>query len=282
MPESHDRAELAVQDDPEVSGFWALLRHEAEQAGQGEPVVEGVMRRAILDFARFDSALVSALVNRLTGGALDAETLYRVAWDAIECNPKLVAVAIRDLRASRERNPAYRDHVTAFLYYKGFQAVQWQRIYHHLWLSERKHLATLIHSRCCDVFSIDIHPGTQLGCGLFIDHGTGVVIGETAVVDDDVSILQGVTLGGTGKETGNRHPKVRRGVLIGAGAKILGNIEIGEGAKVGAGSVVLSGVAPYTTVAGVPAQLVARRDGLGDEMPAFSMDQCFPPLDYSI
>ncbi len=282
MPDTHEIIDCSAQDGPDVLDFWAVLRCEAEKIGGGEPVVEGVMRRAILDFARFDSAMVSTLVNRLAGGALDAETLYRIAWEAIERNPHLIPVAIRDLRASRERNPAYRDHVTPFLYFKGFQATQWQRIYHHLWVSGRQHLATLIHSRCCDVFAIDIHPGTVLGCGLFIDHGTGVVIGETAVVEDDVSILQGVTLGGTGKETGNRHPKVRRGVLIGAGAKILGNIEIGEGAKVGAGSVVLTGVAPFTTVAGVPAQLVARRDGVGDEMPAFSMDQCFPPLDYSI
>jgi serine O-acetyltransferase len=150
---------------------------------------------------------------------------------------------------------------------------------HVLWQHERFHLARYLQARIGEAFALDIHPAARVGCGVMIDHGTGVVIGETAVVEDDVSILQGVTLGGTGKDCGDRHPKVRRGVLLGAGAKVLGNIEIGEGAKVGAGSIVLEDVPPHTTVVGVPAKVVGAR--LTD-LPAFTMDQSLPALDYSI
>jgi serine O-acetyltransferase len=184
-----------------------------------------------------------------------------------------------DLTAVRDRDPACPDLLTPLLWFKGFQAVQIHRVAHWLWAHGRIHLARHLQSRSAEVFAIDIHPAARLGRGILIDHGTGVVIGETSVVEDDVSILQEVTLGGTGKAGGDRHPKIRRGVLIGAGAKILGNIEIGEGAKVGAGSIVLDPVEPFTTVAGVPARPVgARHTG----MAALTMDHSLAQPEYVI
>jgi serine O-acetyltransferase len=169
--------------------------------------------------------------------------------------------------------------VTPFLYFKGFQALQIYRIAHHLWQDGRRHLAQHLQSRSSEMFAMDIHPAARIGRRVLIDHGTAIVIGETSVLEDDVSMLHGVTLGGTGKNHGDRHPKIRRGVLIGAGATVIGNIEVGEGAKVGAGSIVLESVRPYTTVVGNPARLVGTRHS---NMPALTMDQTLPPLDYMI
>lgn len=169
--------------------------------------------------------------------------------------------------------------LTPFLYFKGFLALQGYRIAHWLWNKRRRHLALHIQSRISETFVIDIHPAAVMGRGIMLDHGSGLVIGETAVVEDDVSILQNVTLGGTGKETGDRHPKIRRGVLIGPGAKILGNIEVGIGAKVGAGSVVVCPVAPYTSVVGAPARPVGRPH---TTLPGVTMDQALTEPDYLI
>ncbi len=187
--------------------------------------------------------------------------------------------AATDLVAVHERDPASRDLMTPFLYFKGFLSLQAYRVAHWLWKRDREHLARHLQSRMSEVFGVDIHPAARIGCGIMIDHGTGLVIGETAVVEDDVSMLHGVTLGGTGKECGDRHPKIRRGVLLGAGSKVLGNIVVGEGAKVGAGSIVLDAVEPHTTVVGVPARPVGEK--LTD-MPAFTMDQTLPGPDYVI
>lgn len=161
-----------------------------------------------------------------------------------------------DIQAVNERDSACCSLVTPLLYFKGFHALQAYRIAHWLWRQGRKPLALFLQNRISSVFAVDIHPAARIGKGIMFDHATGIVIGETAVVEDNVSIMQSVTLGGTGKEAGDRHPKVRKGVLISAGAKILGNIEVGECAKVGAGSVVLKDVPPRSTVAGVPARII--------------------------
>jgi serine O-acetyltransferase len=188
-----------------------------------------------------------------------------------------IGLALRaDIRAVRDRDPAAQGFATPLLYFKGFHALQSYRVAHWLWTQGRRSLAWLFHARISEVFAADIHPGARIGKGVLFDHGTGLVIGETAVLEDNVSVLHEVTLGGTGKETGDRHPKVRRCVLIGAGAKILGNIEIGVGAKVGAGSVVLQPVPPHVTVAGVPARIVGRPR---EAEPALAMDHRLPESD---
>jgi serine O-acetyltransferase len=185
-----------------------------------------------------------------------------------------IGQAVReDIRAVRDRDPAAQGFAAPLLYFKGFHALQSYRVAHRLWLQGRRALAWLFQNRISEVFGTDIHPGAQIGKGIMFDHGTGLVIGETAVIEDNVSVMQEVTLGGTGKEAGDRHPKVRRCVLIGAGAKILGNIEIGVGAKVAAGSVVLDPVPPHRTVAGVPARVVGRPK---ETEPASAMDHRLP------
>ena len=170
------------------------------------------------------------------------------------------------------RDPACRKYSQPLLYFKGFLSIQAQRIAHYYWHKERIHLALFLQSRISEMFGVDAHPAAQLGKGCFIDHATGVVIGETAVVGENVSMLHGVTLGGTGKEQGDRHPKVRRGVLISTGAKVLGNIEIGEGAKIAAGAVVLEDVPPHTTVAGIPAHPIGKESFA---QPSLEMDHHF-------
>jgi serine O-acetyltransferase len=190
--------------------------------------------------------------------------------DTIRRHPEIVTASLYDLDAVLARDPACESALVPFLYYKGFKALQGYRVAHALWLAGRVGVARFLQSRIADVFAMDIHPAARIGRGVFIDHGTGVVVGETTVVEDDVSILQSVTLGGTGKESGDRHPKIRRGVMIGAGAGVFGNIEIGEGSKVAAGSVVLAPVLPHTTVAGVPAKPVGKPLA---EVPAFDMKQ---------
>jgi serine O-acetyltransferase len=178
-----------------------------------------------------------------------------------------------DIVAVTDRDPATTRYIEPILYFKGFHALQTHRLAHYLWNKGRKDFALYLQSRASSVFAVDINPQTRIGRGVFIDHGTGVVIGATAVIDDDVSLLQGVTLGGTGKERGDRHPKIRRGVLIGAGAKVLGNIEVGECSRVASGSVVLKKVPPRTTVAGIPARVVGPAPC--DQSPAHTMDQMF-------
>ena len=208
---------------------------------------------------------------------MPVERLGDLVLAAMADEPAIIAAAAADLVAIRTRDPAAESYLTPFLYYKGFHALQWHRVGHWLWRSRRRDLAHFLQSRASEVFAVDIHPAVPIGSGVFIDHGTGLVVGETAVIGDDVSILHEVTLGGTGKERGDRHPKVRNGVLLGAGAKVLGNVEIGRDAKVAAGSVVLHDVPPGATVAGVPARIVGWSSG---SVPALEMDQSLP--DYEI
>ncbi|MDP9128589.1 MAG: serine O-acetyltransferase, partial [Pseudomonadota bacterium] len=185
-------------------------------------------------------------------------------------DPAIVEAGQYDLIAITERDPAAKNILVPFLFFKGFRALQAYRVAHWLWRMERRTLASYFQSRISSCFVVDIHPAAVIGKGIMMDHAHGVVIGETAVVEDNVSFLHNVTLGGTGKEKGDRHPKIRSGVMIGAGAKILGNIEIGAGARVAAGSLVLKNVAPHVTVAGVPARIIGNA---GCESPAQEMDQ---------
>jgi len=239
----------------EVSGgVWAQLRVEAMQAAAEEPLLASYLHASILHHDRMEDALSYHLAQKLGHGDLPALQLREVIREAYQSEPELVQQATRDMRVVRERDPACRTYLQPFLYFKGYGGLQSYRIANWLWRQEREVLAYHLQSRVSELFAVDIHPNAKIGAGVFIDHAHGIVIGETAVVEDDVSMLHSVTLGGTGKVGGDRHPKIRRGVMIGAGAKVLGNIEIGEDARIAAGSVVLDDVAPRCTVAGVPAR----------------------------
>ena len=238
--------------------IWHRLREETQKKAAKEPILASYLHATVLNHCRLEAALSFHLAAKLSGPNLAAMSIREVIASAFETS-KSIQVAIReDLEAISYRDPASRGVSEPFLHYKGFHALESYRAAHWLWERGRQALASYLQNRISEVFSVDIHPAAQIGKGILIDHATSVVVGETAVIDDDVSMLHEVTLGGTGKETGDRHPKVRRGVLIGAGAKILGNVEIGEGVKVGAGSVVLNDVPPHCTVAGVPAKVIGR------------------------
>lgn len=235
---------------------WAALRNEAERAASTEPSLASLMNAVVLKHDRLATALSYQLARKIGDQELRAMSAREICEEAYAADPGLVDAAEADLKAVFERDPACRGYLQPFLFFKGFMAVQVHRVAHALWGQGRQTLAFYLQSRGSELFQVDIHPAAQLGQGLFLDHGTGIVIGETAVVEDEVSMLHGVTLGGTGAERGDRHPKIRRGVLLGAGAKVLGNIEVGEYAKVASGSVVLKPVPPHCTAAGVPARLV--------------------------
>jgi len=235
---------------------WQRIREEAAHAAQQEPLLGSMAHSAVLHHERLEDALSYILAQKLGSTELPALGLREVIEDAFAADPDIGHAVRADLVAVNERDPACRSFLKPLLFFKGFQSIQAHRVANWLWRERRETMAFLLQSRSSEVFAVDINPAAKFGRGILIDHGTGVVIGETAVIDDDVSMLQNVTLGGTGKETGDRHPKIRRGVLIGAGSKILGNIEIGEGAKIGAGSVVLIPVPAHCTAAGVPAKIV--------------------------
>lgn len=239
-----------------VDTLWNSIRSETRKQAECEPVLASFLYSTILNHDRLESALSFHLANKLDSPALPAMLVREVIEQALTEDPS-ISIAVRaDLLAVNERDSACCSLVTPLLFFKGFHALQAYRVAHWLWRQGRKPLALYLQNRISSVFAVDIHPAAKIGKGIMFDHATGIVIGETAVVEDNVSIMQSVTLGGTGKEAGDRHPKVRKGVLISAGAKILGNIEIGECAKVGAGSVVLKNVPARTTVAGVPAKMV--------------------------
>lgn len=249
---------------------WTQVRDEAENAVEREPALAGFLSATILSNATLEAALATRLAQLLDSPDLGAMYIRGLFDEAIAGDADISRAVRADIVATRDRDPACTRYVEPLLYFKGFQAVQTYRIAHWLWTHGRNDLALFLQSRASKVFGVDIHPAARIGKGIFIDHATGVVIGATAVVEDDVSMLHGVTLGGTGKEQGDRHPKVRHGVLIGAGAKILGNIEVGACARVAAGSVVLRPVPSNSTVAGVPARVVGEA---GCAEPARSMNQ---------
>lgn len=261
--------------------IWETIRSEAAEGIWREPMLSSFLHTTILNHSSLADALCFQLASKLESVTLPALSLRDLMEEAHAADPEMVECARADIEAVRRRDPACRKYSQPLLYFKGFLALQAYRIAHHFWMQDRHHLALFLQSRISEAFAVDIHPAAQIGRGIFVDHATGVVIGETAVVEDNVSMLHGVTLGGTGKEWGDRHPKVRRGVLIAAGAKILGNIEIGEGAKIAAGAVVLKAVPPHTTVAGVPARAIGPAE---TDQPALDMDQdigdstfCPPP-----
>lgn len=251
------------------ASLWEIMRREAEVISAAEPLLSGYLNTAILNHDSFEAALSFRLASKLESSLLPLVLMRDVVEEALKSDPNISETVQYDIAAVYARDPACDDVSMAFLFLKGFQALEVQRIAHWLWTNGRRTLAKLLQNQISEQLGVDMHPAARLGRGIMLDHATGIVIGETAVVEDDVSILHAVTLGGTGNETGDRHPKIRRGVLLSAGCKIIGNIEVGEGAKVGAGSVVLANVPPHVTVAGVPAKIVGKPR---DPEPALSMD----------
>ena len=252
--------------------LWRNIRREVEAASEQEPALASYFHAAVLSHDSLESALSYALASLLGCVVVSVLTLYQVIEKGFADDPAISEKMRRDLLAHYERDPACDRHYIPLLYFKGFHALQAYRIGHWLWCNNRKSMAYYIQSRVAEIFNVDIHPAARVGGGVMIDHATGVVVGETAVIGDDVSMLHAVTLGGTGCENGDRHPKIGNGVLISTGAKILGNISVGEGAKIAAGSLVLKPVPPHSTVAGVPAAVVG---GLLKDMPALEMDHIF-------
>jgi len=270
-----DEEGVMIEPKPRVfensGGVWSQLRVEAMQSAAEEPLLASLLHATILHHDRIEDALSYHLASKLGGGDMNPLHLREVAQEAYAAEPEIARHAERDMRVVRERDPACRTYLQPFLYYKGYAGLQAYRISNWLWRHDRAELAFYLQSRISELFSVDIHPAAKIGAGVFIDHAHGIVIGETAVVEDDVSMLHSVTLGGTGKERGDRHPKIRRGVLIGAGAKVLGNIEVGAEARIASGSVVLTDVPPRCTVAGVPAKPVG--GVCCEEAPSKKMDQ---------
>jgi serine O-acetyltransferase len=253
--------------------IWTAIRAEAWSEEERDPILRKYLRDTILKSRRLEDALSLQLSAKLATESVYPMILQALV-DHVYKNCPISAAAIRaDLQAVADRDPAARGFLVPFLYFKGFHALQAYRVAHWYWNQGRHLLAIHLQNRISEVYAVDIHPAAKIGSGILIDHGTGIVIGETTVIEDNVSLLHEVTLGGTGKEQGDRHPKVRQGVLIGAGAKVLGNIEIGEGAKIAACSVVLDPVPPHCTVAGIPARIVKRAQS---GVPALEMDQQFP------
>ncbi len=258
---------------PKQDEFWREIRSEVKTIVETEPVLAAPYYAAVLNHSTFVQALCFQLANKLSCPTLHVGTLYDVMLEAHRKSPELTDHAMVDLLAVRQRDPACKTQCMPLLYFKGYLALQAYRVAHYLWEAGRHPLALQLQSAISEKFSIDIHPAAKIGWGIVLDHGTGIVIGETAVVGDNVSIFHEVTLGGTGKEQGDRHPKVRDGVMIAAGAKIFGNIEIGENVKVAGSSVVLENVPKCTTVAGIPAKIV----GTNRDSPCNSMEQSLEP-----
>ena len=250
--------------------LWQQLRTEAEQVVQQEPLLASYVHARVLNHDSLESALSFILANKLSDDVMPVETVLGLFDNAFSTSPQIIDFSACDIRAVYERDAAISSYLPVILYLKGFLSIQVHRLAHFLWGNQRKDLALFIQSRNSEVFGVDIHPACIIGKGIMFDHATGIVIGETSVIEDNVSILQQVTLGGTGNEQGDRHPKIRSGVMVSAGASVLGNIEIAEGAKIGAGSVVLSNVAAHTTVVGVPARVVGKPTS---ESPSETMNQ---------
>ncbi len=268
---------LEIVDGQATPPVWASLRNEAQHAAVSEPGLASILSAVILRHETLSEALSYQIARKLGDQELRALSLRELADEAYAARPDMVASAEADLRAVFERDPACKGYVQPFLFFKGFLALQGHRIAHWLWAEGREAMAFYLQSRVSELFQVDIHPGASIGQGAFFDHGTGIVIGETARVGDDVSMLHGVTLGGTGAARSDRHPKIGRGVLLGAGAKVLGAITVGDFAKVAAGSVVLRPVPAHCTAAGVPARLI---NCPTCPEPARSMDQTLADAAY--
>lgn len=254
--------------------IWSRIRSEAQDAVAAEPLIGGILHAAILHHQTLDCALAYRLASKLAAPDMSEQILRELTDAVYAAQPQLVDDARADLVAILERDPATHRLMQPLMYFKGFQAVQAYRISHALWCDGRHDFAYYLQMRSSELFGIDIHPGAKIGRGILIDHAHSIVIGETAVVGNNVSMLHSVTLGGTGKDDEDRHPKIADGVLIGAGAKVLGNIKVGQCARIAAGSVVLADVPPNCTVAGVPAKVVGEA---GCDEPARSMNHLLEP-----
>lgn len=253
------------------------IRREAEAAIAAEPALGGFIFATVLSHTRLEDVICHRVANRV-GVNADANLIMQSFRGLLEANPDMASVFRDDLAAVRDRDPACNRYIEPLLHFKGFHALATHRFAHEMWRKGRTDFALYLQSEASRLFAVDIHPAARIGRGLMLDHATGVVIGETAVVGDNCSFLHAVTLGGSGKETGDRHPKIGSGVLIGAGAKVLGNIHVGNCSKIAAGSVVLTDVPPNMTAAGVPARIVG---SAGCAEPARSMDQYLGPDDYA-
>lgn len=255
---------------------WTMIRQEAEDVVRNEPLMASLVHAGVLHHRSLERALSYRLAQKLASPEMSDLILREIANEAFAADPWLGAAARADIMAVFQRDPACHRYIQPLLFFKGFQALQCHRIAHWLWTQRRRDMAYFVQMRTSEVFGVDIHPNARIGQGILIDHAHSIVIGETAVVGDNVSMLHSVTLGGTGKEDGDRHPKIGNGVLIGAGAAVLGNIKIGNCSRIAAGSVVLEAVPPCKTVAGVPAHVVGEA---GCAEPSKTMDQLINDLD---
>jgi serine O-acetyltransferase len=253
-----------------VDPVWLRVREEAGQAIENEPLLGGMIHATVLHHRSLEAALGYRIAQKLNSAEMSEQLLREISDEAYRTEPELGRAARADIIAVFERDPACHRYLQPLLYFKGFQAIQAYRVANWLWNTGRKDFAYFLQMRISEHFGIDIHPAARIGRGIMIDHAHSIVIGETAVVGNNVSMLHSVTLGGTGKEEEDRHPKVGDGVLIGAGAKVLGNIKIGNCSRIAAGSVVLHDVPACKTVAGVPAKIVGEA---GCDQPSLSMDQ---------
>jgi serine O-acetyltransferase len=257
----------------QVDPIWSSIRDEAREALERDPVLSTFLYATILNHDTLEEAVIHRIAERLDHHDLGADIIRHTFQAMLRDWPEWSSIIRVDIQAYYDRDPACDRFLMPVLYFKGFHAIQTHRLAHWLWNRGRKDFALYLQSRSSAVFQTDINPAAKIGKGIFIDHATGLVVGETALIEDNVSLLHGVTLGGTGKTSGDRHPKIRYGVLIGAGAKILGNIEVGHCAKIAAGSVVLAPVPHNKTVAGVPARVVGET---GCDQPSRHMDQLLP------
>ncbi len=267
MGQSQSAKVIGIAD---VDPLFGRMRTEADEILRREPILSKLMLTTVLNHDSLEAAVIYRIAARLDHGDVPGLLLSQAFTEVARNDPSIAEAFRVDLLAVFDRDPACTRLVESLLHFKGFHAIQTHRFAHALWNSGRQDLALYLQSRSSGVFQTDIHPNASIGKGIFLDHATGLVVGMTAVIEDDVSLLQDVTLGGTGKVTGDRHPKIRRGVLIGAGAKVLGNIEIGQCSRIAAGSVVLAPVPPKKTVAGVPGRIVGEA---GCAEPARTMDQ---------
>ena len=252
-----------------IDPIWDSIRMEAERSIAQDPLLAGFFYSTILNQPSLEEAVIHRVCERLDHPDLQANLLRQTFLEMLSDWSDWGSVLRVDIQAVYDRDPACSRFIQPVLYFKGFHAIQTHRLAHWLWNRGREDFALYLQSRSSEIFQTDINPAAKIGKGIFLDHATGLVVGMTATIGDNVSILQGVTLGGTGKESGDRHPKIADGVLIGAGAKVLGNIEIGRCSRVAAGSVVLKAVPPNSTVAGVPARVVGTA---GCQEPSRAMD----------
>lgn len=238
---------------------WRKIKGRAMVVKDHEPMLSHLYNESIIEHESFKDSICTVLAHKLASRLISAEDLKLIIHEALANNESIISEIAHDIEAVVQRDPAvHDDYLIPFLYFKGVASLITYRVAHYFWQAKRYDISRLLQTMMSDRFAMDIHPAAIIGKGIMLDHGTGIVIGETCVIEDNVSIMQEVTLGGTGKEQGDRHPKVGYGVMIGAGAKILGNIKIGKCSKIGAGSVVLEDVPVHSTVVGVPARVVGK------------------------